>query len=188
MRALLLPVGAIALVVAALLFAQRQDTSAEADGPEKVERVAPEFTPGAEWLQSKPLTMASLRGRVVVVHFWTFGCINCIHNYPAYKGWQKQFADKAVTLVGIHTPESKGEADPKRVRARAEENDLKFPILLDNDGQNWRNWKNRYWPSVYLIDKKGQVRFRWEGELDGGKIKGEDLIRRKIDDLLAEKE
>ncbi|HJZ93193.1 MAG TPA: redoxin domain-containing protein, partial [Gemmataceae bacterium] len=156
------------------------------DPPAAVLTSAPEFAPGTEWLQSEPLTLASLRGQVVVVHFWTFGCINCIHNYPAYRAWQKEYGGKGVTIVGIHTPESEGEADLKQVRAKAEKSGLTFPIAVDNTGQNWRNWNNRYWPSIYLIDKAGRVRYRWEGELDSGTTKGERLVRQRIDELLAE--
>ena len=173
MRKILLSVGLLALGVAVAVLWRRQGAQAVANAPEEVREAAPEFAHSTQWLQSKPLTLASLHGQVVVVHFWTFGCINCIHNYPAYKAWQGKYAGKGVTIVGIHTPEFEGEADVQRVRAKAEQNGLKFPIAVDNDSQNWRNWKNRYWPSIYLIDKKGQVRYRWEGELDSGSPKGE---------------
>jgi peroxiredoxin len=188
MRKIILSVGLIVLAIALVIFLRRPSARAEADSPEKVEMDAPEFAKDTEWLQSKPLTMASLRGQVVVVHFWTFGCINCIHNYPAYKAWQEKYAGKGVTIVGIHTPEFEREADVKKIRAKAEENGLKFPIVVDKDSQNWKNWKNQYWPSVYLIDKKGKVRYRWEGELDSEKTKGEALMRERIEELLAEKE
>jgi RNA polymerase sigma factor (sigma-70 family) len=156
------------------------------EAPEEVRTAAPEFAPGTEWLQSEPLTLASLRGQVVVVHFWTFGCINCIHNYPAYKGWQEQYAGKGVTIIGIHTPEFEREADVKQVLAKAKTNGLKFPIAVDNNGQNWKNWRNQYWPSIYLTDKQGKVRYRWERELDSETTKGERLMHQRIDELLAE--
>jgi peroxiredoxin len=176
-------VGLLALGSAGVfLYHPEGRAEPEAPGP------APEFAPGTQWLQSKPLTLASLRGRVVVVHFWTLGCINCIHNYPAYKAWQEKYADKDVTIIGIHTPEFEAESNVKRIQAQAEKNGLKFPIVVDNDRKNWTNWNNRYWPSVYIIDKKGKVRHRWEGELDFGKTKGSRLLSEKIDELLAEKE
>lgn len=187
MRKLLLSCGILALAVAIILLVRRPAAHAVANAPEEMRTAAPEFAPGTQWLQSKPLTLASLRGQVVVVHFWTFGCVNCIHNYPAYKAWQQKYAGKGVTIVGIHTPEFQGEADVKRIRAKAEENGLKFPIAVDNGGRNWKNWKNRYWPSIYLIDKKGLVRYRWEGELDSARTKGERLMRQRIEELLAEK-
>jgi peroxiredoxin len=187
MRKTLLAVGLSLAVVAVVIFLRRPPAQAEAGPPAEEPRAAPEFARGTQWPQSKPLTLASLRGQVVVVHFWTFGCINCVHNYPAYKAWHEQYAGKGVTIVGIHTPEFEHEADVKQVLARAKKNGLKFPIAVDNDGQNWKNWKNRYWPSIYLIDKQGRVRYRWEGELDSAQTKGERLMRQRIDELLAEK-
>src|SRR5262249_22256873 len=176
---------------------QRPMAPAGAEAPEEVRTTteipaearttAPEFAPSTLWLQSEPLTLASLRGQVAVVHFWAFGCINCIHNYPAYKAWQEKYADKGVTIVGIHTPEFPREADVAKVRAKAEQFSLKFPIVVDNDGQNWRNWNNQIWPSIYLIDKQGKVRHRWAGELDSVTVKGERIMRQRIDRLLAEK-
>ena len=184
MRKTLLTVGLIALAVVVILALRRPLARQDAQALEEARTAAPEFAPGTEWLQSAPLTIASLRGQVVIVHFWTFGCINCIHNYPAYKAWQKEYGGKGVTIIGIHTPEFAGEADVERVRARAEQHGLKFPIAVDNNGLNWKNWNNRFWPSVYLIDKNGRVRYRWEGELDSP---GERLMRQRIDELLAEK-
>jgi thiol-disulfide isomerase/thioredoxin len=163
----------------------RPQAQAEAEALPHTAAAAPEFAPGTQWLHSKPLTIASLRGQVAVVHFWTFGCVNCVHNYPVYKAWQEKYAGKGATIIGIHTPEFTYEADAKQVEAKAEKNGLKFPIVIDNDGANWKNWDNRYWPSIYLIDKKGQVRYRWEGELHLDTAEGKRFAQR-IDELLAE--
>jgi peroxiredoxin len=188
MRKILLAIGLIALAAAVVIVAVRGPILIEgANAADVVRTSAPEFAPSTEWLQSKPLTFAALRGQVVVVHFWTFRCSNCIHNYPAYKAWQKEYGGKAVTIIGIHTPEFASEADTKRIRAKAEENGLTFPIAVDNNGQNWKNWNNRYWPSIYLIDKSGRVRYRWEGELNSATTNDERLVRQRIDELLAEK-
>jgi peroxiredoxin len=147
---------------------------------------APEFPKEAEWVQGGPLKLADLRGRVVVLHFWTNGCINCIHNYPVYRAWQEKYAGKDLTLIGVHTPEFAWEAPARRVRAKAKENGLKFPILLDPDNQVWNAWGNRFWPSIYLIDKSGKVRYRWEGELHLDAAAGKRFARH-LDELLAEK-
>jgi thiol-disulfide isomerase/thioredoxin len=157
-------------------------------GAEEKPVAAPEFPRGTRWLQSKPLTLAELRGKVVVVHFWTFGCENCMNNYPAYKAWQQKYTGKDVVLLGIHTPETPYESHLPRVSASARKNGLKFPIAVDNSKQLWKAWKNRYWPTVYLVDRKGLIRCRWEGELSSEMVQGEQLLRRKIDELLAEKE
>jgi thiol-disulfide isomerase/thioredoxin len=149
-------------------------------------RPGPELPEGAEWVQGGPLKLADLRGRVVVLHFWTNGCINCIHNYPVYRSWQEKYAGKDLTILGVHTPEFAWEAPAARVRSKARDNGLKFPIVLDPDNKIWRAWGNRYWPSIYLIDKSGQVRYRWEGELHLDTAAGKRFARR-VDELLAEK-
>src|SRR5262249_34399763 len=124
MRKIFLPAGLIALAFAAVFLLRRPPAQAEAEPPANMAKAAPEFARGTKWLQSNPLTLASLRGRVVVVHFWTFGCINCIHNYPAYKAWQEKYAGKGVSIVGVHTPEFEHEADVKQILARAQQNGL----------------------------------------------------------------
>jgi peroxiredoxin len=147
---------------------------------------APEFAGITSWLNTTPLKLADLRGRVVVVHFWTNGCINCIHNYPSYRNWQAKYADRSVTIVGVHTPEFEAEKDLDRLRKRAADNRLTFPIAVDSDGKTWAAWGNRFWPAVYLVDKKGKVRYRWEGELNFKETRGEEEVARRIDALLAE--
>jgi thiol-disulfide isomerase/thioredoxin len=186
MRNVLMLLGLVAFLCAIIFLLQRSSVQADADASEKEPTAAPEFTGTTQWLQSKPLTVAALRGQVVVVHFWTFGCINCIHNYPVYRTWQEKYDGKGVTIVGIHTPEFQREADVKQVQAKAEQNRLKFPIAVDSDQSNWKNWKNRYWPSIYLVDKQGQVRYHWDGELDLDKAEGRQFAAH-IDALLAEK-
>jgi len=148
---------------------------------------APELKAGGTWINSEPLTLAALRGKVVVVHFWTFGCGNCIANYPAYKMWHEAFADRGLTIIGIHTPETKGEQDVEKLRRKAKDNDLAFPIVSDNDRANWDAWANRVWPSVYLVDKSGRIRAWWYGELNWQGAKGEKRMRERIEALLAEK-
>jgi thiol-disulfide isomerase/thioredoxin len=176
-------VSVVALISILAIWELRPQVQAEAEAPASKVLAAPEFAPGTQWLQSKPLTLASLRGQVAVVHFWTFACANCIHNYPAYKAWQEKYAGKGVTIIGIHRPEFRYEADAKQVQAKADKNGLKFPIAIDNDGANWKNWDNHYWPSIYLVDKTGAVRHRWEGELGDD---GYKKVTGQIDELLAE--
>ena len=147
---------------------------------------APEFAGITSWLNTTPLKLADLRGRVVVVHFWTNGCINCTRNYATYKTWQEKYDGRKLTIVGVHTPEFDREAPAERVRARAKANGLKFPIVLDDKARIWKAWGNRYWPTVYLIDRKGRVRYRWEGELHLDTATGRRFAQH-IDELLAEK-
>ena len=150
-------------------------------------RQAPEFVGITDWIQSDPLTVASLRGKVVIVHFWTNGCINCQRNYPHYRQWLRDFEGKDVAIVGIHTPEFDWEADVARIRDQVAKNELKFPVAVDAEGETWRAWENKYWPAIYVVDKGGRVRFEWPGELTSGGNKGDEIIRKKVLELLDEK-
>jgi peroxiredoxin len=146
---------------------------------------APEFVEVTDWVNSKPLKLADQKGKVVIVHFWTNGCINCIHNYPHYRAWTEKFKNnKALLMVGVHTPEFDAEKDVDQIKAKAKKNNLTFAIAVDNKLANWKAWRNQYWPCVYLVDKAGRVRYRWEGEL------GEEGYKKftgLIDELLAER-
>jgi thiol-disulfide isomerase/thioredoxin len=145
---------------------------------------APEFTGIKNWLNSEPLKLADQKGKVVVVHFWTNGCINCIHNYPHYRNWQDKYKDnKNLLIVGVHTPEFAAEKDVDRIKERMAKNKLTFAVAVDNDGATWKAWENRYWPCVYLVDKSGDIRDRWEGELGE---EGYRKVTERIDQLLAE--
>ncbi|NUQ62173.1 MAG: redoxin domain-containing protein [Pirellulales bacterium] len=112
--------------------------------------------------------------------------MNCIRNYPWYKGWQESFAEKGLVVLGIHTPEGSSEHELDNVRRAAAESGLTFPILLDNEKLNWNAWGNSMWPSVYLIDQQGYVRYWWYGELNWQGAEGEKLLRKRIEEMLAD--
>jgi peroxiredoxin len=146
---------------------------------------APELTEVTDWVNSKPLKLGDQKGKVVIVRFWTNGCINCIHNYPHYRSWTEKYKDnKALLMVGIHTPEFDAEKDVDQIKAKAKKNQLTFAIAVDNKQANWKAWGNQYWPCVYLVDKAGNVRYRWAGELGD---EGYKKLTGLIDELLAEK-
>lgn len=147
---------------------------------------APELAATKDWLNSQPLQLAQLKGQVVVLHFYAFGCINCVRNYPHYRSWQQKYAGRGVTLIGIHTPETSGERSVEAARQKAQEEKLVFPIVIDNDKANWNAWGNTMWPTVYLIDKQGYVRYWWMGELSWQGAEGDKLTRQRIEELLAE--
>lgn len=147
---------------------------------------APDFIDTGEWINSSPLSLEELRGKVVVVHFYAFGCINCIHNYPWYLEWSEHFKDKDVVIVGIHTPETNAEQNSASVRRKAADARFEFPVLIDGKKENWNAWGNSMWPSVYLIDKQGYFRDHWAGELKWQGNDGEKYMREKIEALLAE--
>lgn len=139
------------------------------------------------WLNSPPLGSESLRGRVFVVHYFAFGCINCIHNYPTYREWQDELASKDVQIIGIHTPETKSEHNVETLKGKLKAEELRFPVLVDNERANWNAWGNGMWPSVYILDKQGYLRTFWAGELKWQGATGDKQMRQKIEQLLAEK-
>jgi peroxiredoxin len=145
---------------------------------------APEFADISAWINSQPLKMAELKGKVVVIHFWTHGCINCIHNYPQYRDWATKFAAKDLVIVGVHTPEFDREKDVERIKQQLTKNKLNFIVAVDNQAATWKAWKTRYWPTVFLVDRQGRVRYHWEGELQE---KGHKTMTARIDELLSEK-
>ncbi len=147
---------------------------------------APELTGIDQWLNGEPRSLAELRGKVVVLHFFAFGCINCIHNYPHYKAWQQHFAGRDVEILGIHTPETDAERQVDGLKAKLAEDGLTFPVAVDAQNQTWNAWGNHIWPAVYLIDKQGRVRYWWYGELEWNGAGGEAYLRGKIEELLAE--
>lgn len=148
--------------------------------------LAPEFESIEAWVNSDPLTMKSLRGKVVVVHFFAFGCINCIHNYPWYKEWHDAFQGQDVAIIGIHTPETKSEEDNSLLEASLKKNGLKFPVAVDKQKAMWKAWYNGIWPSVYIIDKQGRLRYWWYGELDWEGAGNQKVARQQIEKLLQE--
>jgi peroxiredoxin len=148
---------------------------------------APELIDTKEWINTKqPLQLARLRGKVVIVHFYACGCINCIHNYPSYRKWQEELLTKDVVMIGIHTPETEGERNLTHVRRKAAEEKLKFPILIDVKSDYWNAWGNSMWPSVYVIDKRGYLRNFWPGELKWQGSDGEKFLTERIEQLVAE--
>jgi cytochrome c biogenesis protein CcdA/thiol-disulfide isomerase/thioredoxin len=141
---------------------------------------APEFTGTQRWFNSKPLTLKALRGRVVLVDFWTYTCINCIRTLPYTRAWDAAYRSRGLTIVGVHTPEFQFEHDAGNVEDAVKQNRLRYPVAQDNDYKTWNAWGNEYWPAKYLIDAKGRVRYVHFGE--GGDKKTEAAIR----SLLAE--
>lgn len=125
---------------------------------------APELRGTQEWFNSEPFTLAELRGRVVLVDFWTYSCINCIRTLPYLRGYAEKFADAPFVIVGVHTPEFVFEKDPKNVRAAIAKYGLTYPVVQDNDYATWSAFANRYWPAKYLIDAEGVIRYTHFGE------------------------
>jgi cytochrome c biogenesis protein CcdA/thiol-disulfide isomerase/thioredoxin len=159
--------------------------SAEADAGLRlpVLGAAPELVGLDRWFNTpggQPLTLAALRGRVVLVDFWTYSCINCIRTLPYLRAWDAQYRSKGLTIVGIHTPEFPFEHDRGNVQAAIAQDGLRYPVAQDNEYQTWNAYSNQYWPAEYLIDAQGRVRLVDFGE---GNYSGKE---RAIRSLLVE--
>ena len=142
---------------------------------------APELATG-DWINSEPLKLSDLRGRVVLIDFWTFGCINCRNTLPFIKGWHDRYRDKGLTVVGVHSPEFDYEKKVENLRREVASLGITYPVVSDNDYQTWDAYNVGAWPTVFLLDKQGRIRWRHVGEGDY------DEAERIIQTLLAEKE
>lgn len=144
---------------------------------------APEFVGNERWFNTpgdRPLTLRQLRGRVVLVDFWTYTCINCIRTFPYLKAWDARYRKDGLTIVGVHTPEFPFERDPGNVEEAIERNGIRYPVAQDNEQQTWNAYANQYWPAEYFIDARGRVRYVHFGE---GEYKEKEQV---IRELLAE--
>jgi len=177
------------LSLAGLLIPPTKTLKSESlEQPTALNHTAPELV-GGPWLNTpgdQPVSLASRRGKVTIVHFWTYGCYNCQNNLAAYARWYQQFAGRDVVIVGIHTPETSSERVGANVVRHVKDFKIEYPVLFDQSETNWRRWQQRYWPTVYLIDRKGKVRFRWIGELNYGGKQGEASMAKLVEDLLRE--
>ncbi len=125
---------------------------------------APEFAGVTAWLNSEVLTMDELRGRPVLIDFWTFGCINCIRTLPHVRAWHDAYAPHGLVIVGVHTPEFRHEYVEENVRESLPSRGVIWPVAMDNDYKTWRAYQNRFWPHKFLIDQEGQIRYHHIGE------------------------
>lgn len=140
----------------------------------------PPLSGAAGWLQSRPLSAADLRGKVVLVEFWTFGCVNCQRALPSVRGWARRYRDEGLIVIGVHAPEFAFERDRANVERAVRRMELDFPIAIDNDFAIWKAWSNQYWPTLYLVDAQGRVRWRHIGE--GAYPETEQAIRQLLDE------
>ncbi|MBI3579135.1 MAG: redoxin domain-containing protein [Ignavibacteriales bacterium] len=134
------------------------------DNAEKwIGKPAPELSQG-EWINSKPLALSELRGQVVLIEFWAFGCYNCRNTIPHINQWQKQYGDEKFKIIGVHTPEFPKEKIFSKVEDETFKLGIEYAVVTDNNYKTWDAYKQQYWPALYLIDKKGIVRYVHIGE------------------------
>ena len=127
---------------------------------------APELTGIQEWLNSKPLSIAQLRGKVVLIDFWTYSCINCVRTLPSITAWDRQYRDKGLVIIGVHAPEFEFEKNIANIRAALIRHGIAYPVAVDNRLESWGAFHNQYWPAHYLIDQEGRVVYTHFGEGD----------------------
>jgi thiol-disulfide isomerase/thioredoxin len=141
---------------------------------------APEFPKyGAErWINSPPLTMKELRGKVVVIDFWEYTCVNCIRTLPYVTEWHRRYADHGVVIVGVHTPEFEFGKDRANVARAVEEFGIEYPVVLDSDYEIWRAYANSYWPRKYIVGRDGKIIYDHVGE--GGYAETEEFLQKLI--------
>lgn len=145
-----------------------------------IEGLMPSFSGGVQWLNSAPLTTEALRGKVVVVDFWTYSCINCLNALPSVKAWASKYKDKGVIVIGVHTPEFAYEKDLKNVRNSVRDLGITYPVVTDNNYAIWRAYNNQYWPAQYFIDTQGRIRHHHFGE--GEYQESDHVIQQLLDE------
>ncbi len=147
---------------------------------------APEFAGTQEWINSQPLLMQELRGKVALIDFWTYSCINCIRTLPFLQTWHERYADEGLVIVGVHTPEFEFEKVYDNVVQATQDMGVAWPVVQDNEFSVWKSYSNRYWPAKYLIDKDGVIQYRHFGE--GRYAETEEQIRKLLADVGAASE
>jgi thiol-disulfide isomerase/thioredoxin len=136
---------------------------------------APALVDLTKWFNSEPQTLAGLQGKVVLLNFWTYSCINCIHSLPYLNKWHDQYKDQGLTILGIHTPEFNFEKLPSNVEAAIKRYKVNYPVALDSNYKTWLAYNNQFWPAIYLIDKNGEIVYTHFG--DGNYQQTEKAIR-----------
>jgi len=175
--AIAIAIAALAASVAVLTFAAPPLGGGTPAG--EVQQ-APEFQGIDQWLNSPPLKLEVLRGKVVLVDFWTYTCINCLNHLPYVKEWNEKYKDKGLVVVGVHTPEFAYEKSTKNVQDAIQRLQIRHAVAQDNHYATWKAFRNQYWPAVYLIDKQGRIVYSHFGEGSYG------TTEKKIQALLAE--
>ncbi|MGA7161773.1 MAG: redoxin domain-containing protein [Bacteroidota bacterium] len=152
--------AAVTLMLKAGNGTQKESLS---DTTSLVGSTAPEIK-GGKWINSCPLILSELHGKVILVEFWTFGCNNCRNTIPHLKSWREKFNSDSLVIIGVHTPEFDLEKSPERVKRETRKLGIKYAVVTDNDYKTWDAYRQEYWPTLYLIDKNGTVRYVHIGE------------------------
>ena len=150
--------------IAKLLGMETAELSTKLGGTLPVEGTLPSLDGAVLWLNSPPLNREQLKGKVVLIDFWTYSCINCIRSVPYVRAWHERYKDQGLVVIGVHSPEFAFEREPANVRKAVADFGIRYPVALDNDLKIWRAFDNRYWPAHYLADAQGRIRYHHFGE------------------------
>ena len=184
-RLLLVALGAAALVGLALATGGMIGVSVPARATADAAKVAdaspraPELTGITHWLNSRPLTLRELHGKVVLVDFWTYGCINCIHTLPHVVSLYEKYKDRGFVVIGVHAPEFAYEKSTENVAAAILRHGIHYPVAQDNTFATWNAYDNHYWPAQYIVDRHGRIVYRHAGE--GAYDTMEETVRKLLD-------
>lgn len=143
------------LLIGAALIAKSAKASERIDAP---------LNGATQWINSPPLSMENLRGKVILVDFWTYGCFNCMNALPHVKALAAKYQDQGLVVIGVHTPEFAYEKVQSNVEGAVRKLEITYPVAMDNDYAIWNAYRNQYWPAQYLIDAQGQIRYQHFGE------------------------
>ncbi|HEU4605320.1 MAG TPA: thioredoxin family protein [Nitrososphaera sp.] len=146
-------------------------------------KLAPELAKISGYINTDPVTLGDLKGKVVLVDFWTYSCINCIRTIPYLNAWHEKYADDGLVILGVHTPEFEFEKDYDNVRAAVEKFEIQYPVAQDNEKGTWKEYENRYWPRKYLVDNEGYIRYDHIGE--GAYAETEKVIQSLLSERAA---
>ena len=168
----------LASAIGAAAVARAGDRSVPSSSQLPIEGELPSLGGANEWLNSPPLTAAGLRGKVVLVEFWTYSCINWLRSHPYVRAWAERYKKQGLVVIGVHAPEFAFEQNVDNVRRAAKDMRVEYPIAIDNDYAVWRAFKNQYWPALYFVDAQGHIRHHQFGE--GQYDRSEEVIQRLL--------
>ena len=166
-------------IIGASMSIDTLDSRSPTGAPPSVELAS--LSTATAWLNSQPLTAAGLQGKVVLIDFWTYSCINWLRQLPYIRGWAEKYRDQGLVVIGVHTPEFAFEQSIEDVRRAAGDLGVPYPVAIDNDYAIWRGFKNNYWPAIYLIDARGRIRYRHFGE--GNYEESERAIQKLLEEF-----
>ncbi|MGH9969152.1 MAG: redoxin domain-containing protein [Pyrinomonadaceae bacterium] len=168
------PLGVLTVGISRLTYGKQSGLVAETEAA-----AAPEISSGF-WINSEPLKLKSLRGRVVLIEFWTFGCFNCRNTLPSIKKWDARYRDKGLTVIGVHSPEFDEEKKIDHLRREVTELGIQYPVVSDNDYATWSSYGVHAWPTLFVLDKQGRVRWKHVGE--GAYDETEEVIKKLLEE------